>query len=81
MCACNVRVRLCAVQVVLFANDTTVSKGMVKYTSQIPKESIVDVQGVVTCPDNPVESCSQSQVRTQQRWGAVERTLVVRALV
>lgn len=37
-------------QVVLFADDKTVSKGMVKYATQVPKESIVDVEGVVTLP-------------------------------
>ena len=47
---------------VLFANDTTVSRGMVKYACGIPKESIVDVEGVVAVPSSPVESCSQKDV-------------------
>ena len=46
----------------LFANDTTVSKGMVKYACGIPKESIVDVEGIVTVPETPIESCSQKDV-------------------
>jgi len=50
------------VQVCLFVNDVTVSKGMVKYASQISRESIVDVAGVISCPENPVEGCSQSEV-------------------
>ena len=51
------------VQGVLFVDDSTVSKGMVKYASQIPRESIVDVEGTVAIPQNAVESCSQSEVR------------------
>lgn len=61
------RQRTATVQVVLFANDTTVSKGMVKYTSQISKESIVDIEGLVQIPQNPIESCSQSKVELHCR--------------
>jgi aspartyl-tRNA synthetase len=46
----------------MFADDVSVSKGMVKYACGIPKESIVDVEGLVAVPANPIESCSQSQV-------------------
>ena len=56
-----VRQRTATVQGVLFVDDSTVSKGMVKYASQIPRESIVDVEGTLAVPQNPVESCSQSQ--------------------
>jgi aspartyl-tRNA synthetase len=35
---------------------------MVKYASQITRESIVDVEGLITCPERPVEGCSQSKV-------------------
>jgi hypothetical protein len=52
---------------VLFADDTTVSRGMVKYACGIPKESIVDVEGVVALPQAPVESCSQKDVRGGER--------------
>lgn len=52
-------------QAVLFVDDITVSKGMVKYTSSIPKESIVDVIGKVVVPEAPVEACSQSGVEIQ----------------
>jgi len=47
------------VQCVLFADDQTVSKGMVKFASNIPKESIVDVEGLVVAPEQAVEGCSQ----------------------
>ena len=53
------------VQAVLFVDDETVSKSMVKYACNIPKESIVDVGGVVTVPESPVESCSQSSIELQ----------------
>ena len=38
------------------------SKGMVKYVSGIPKESIVDVSGEVHVPQEPVQGCTCSQV-------------------
>lgn len=50
------------VQATLFVDDVNVSKGMVKYASAIPRESIVDVEGRVTTPQAPIEACSQSQV-------------------
>lgn len=56
------RQRTATVQAVMFANDTTVSRGMVKYACGIPKESIVDVEGVVAVPQAPIESCSQRDV-------------------
>ena len=43
-------------------NDKTVSKGMVKYASNITRESIVDVEGEIQVPKAPIEGCSQSQV-------------------
>lgn len=59
------RQRTATMQAVLFADDTTVSKGMVKYASQITRESIVDVGGLVCTPKDPIEGCSQSQVELQ----------------
>ena len=56
------RQQLATVQAVLFVDDTTVSKGMVKYASAIPRESIVDITGIVAKPNVPVEGCSQSEV-------------------
>ncbi|BDA46327.1 Aspartate-tRNA ligase, cytoplasmic [Coccomyxa sp. Obi] len=50
------------VQAVLFVDDKTVSKGMVKYVSGIPKESIVDVSGEVHVPQEPIQGCTCSQV-------------------
>ncbi|GLC46632.1 hypothetical protein PLESTB_001761700 [Pleodorina starrii] len=56
------RQRTATVQAILFADDQTVSKGMVKYATQIPKESIVDLEGVVKVPENLIEGCSQKDV-------------------
>ncbi|KAL6786068.1 TSD2 [Auxenochlorella protothecoides x Auxenochlorella symbiontica] len=56
------RQELATVQAVLFVDDNTVSKGMVKYASAITRESVVDVTGVVVRPLAPVEGCSQSEV-------------------
>lgn len=50
------------VQAVLFVDDATVSKGMVKYASALSRESIVDVEGTLAAPEAPIVGCSQSQV-------------------
>lgn len=39
-------------------NDVTVSKTMVKWVGKITSESIVDVYGVVSKPENEVKSTS-----------------------
>ena len=51
------------VQAVLFVDDETVSKGMVKYACAIPRESIVDVEATLVTPEAAIEACSQSQAR------------------
>ena len=51
------------VQVVLFTNDKTISKGMVKYASNLSRESIIDVGGTIVVPQEPVVACTQSQVQ------------------
>ncbi|XRB18159.1 aspartate--tRNA ligase [Pseudoscourfieldia marina] len=53
------------VQAILFVDDVTVSKGMVKYASNIPKESMVDVAGFVRQPGEKVKSCTQQDVEIQ----------------
>ena len=50
-------------QAILFVDDKTVSKGMVKYATNLPRESIVDVSGEVHVPDAPVAGCTCSKVR------------------
>ena len=36
-----------------------ISKGMCKYSSKIPKESIVEIVAEVSVPDSPITGCSQ----------------------
>ncbi|CAK0750794.1 hypothetical protein CVIRNUC_002018 [Coccomyxa viridis] len=55
------------VQAILFVDDKTVSKGMVKYASNLPRESIVDVSGEVHVPDAPVAGCTCSKVELKVR--------------
>jgi len=38
---------------------------MIKYISGLPVESIVDVEGVVTIPNDPIESCTQKMSELQ----------------
>lgn len=50
MCFIVGRQGYATVQAVLFVGDT-ISKGMVTYSSKIPKESIVEIIATVTVPD------------------------------
>lgn len=53
------------VQGVCFQDQTTVPPEMIKYIVSLPIESVVDVEGVVTVPDAPVEACTQKMVEIQ----------------
>lgn len=53
-----VRESFATVQAVLAKGDT-ISKGMVNYTSKIPKESIIEIVALVMKPDQPIAGCSQ----------------------
>jgi hypothetical protein len=39
---------------------------MVKYVNKISKEFIVDVEGIVSVPEKPIESTSH---KVRHRWG------------
>jgi hypothetical protein len=68
----NSQSRCCACcQAVMFADDTTVSKTMVKYACGITKESIVDVEGTVAVPAQPIDSATQKNVSTVRHQQAV----------
>ena len=56
------RQQTATLQVVFFVDDVNVSKGMVKFVSNLSKESVVDIQGLVVKPEEPVLSCTQSNV-------------------
>lgn len=61
------RQQTATIQAILFVDDKTVSKGMVKYAAGIPRESILDVEARVVCPDMLVEGCTQNEVQCQCR--------------
>ena len=46
-------------QAVVFAGAEGNSKGMVAYSSKIPKESIIEIVAEATKPDKPIDSVSQ----------------------
>jgi aspartyl-tRNA synthetase len=61
-----VRSSLYTVQGVAFENkEGTISNAMIKYIDGLPSESVVDMKGTVTVPENPVESVTQKQVEIQ----------------
>ncbi|KAH9330029.1 hypothetical protein KI387_002137, partial [Taxus chinensis] len=47
------------VQCVLAVVPDFVSKGMIKFATSISKESIIEVEGIVSVPDNPIKGASQ----------------------
>ena len=47
-------------QVVFFVDETQVSKGMVKYVCALTKESVLDLEGVVTVPEAAITGASCS---------------------
>lgn len=55
------RSTLYTVQGVAFQNKE-ISQGMIKYIAGLPVESVVDMEGTVTVPENPVESATQKMV-------------------
>jgi len=57
-----VRSTLYSVQGVAFEGKDDVSNAMIKYISGLPAESIVDMEGTVTVPNEPVESATQKMV-------------------
>jgi len=62
----KIRSTMFTVQGVCFQNnDGSISPAMIKYISGLPVESIVDVEGVVTIPNDPIESCTQKMIELQ----------------
>ncbi|OIT30446.1 PREDICTED: aspartate--tRNA ligase 2, cytoplasmic-like [Nicotiana attenuata] len=60
-----VRERGFTVQCVLTVKPELVSAQMVKFATSLSKESIVDVEGVVTVPEKPITGATQQQVEVQ----------------
>mmetsp|Transcript_20275 Transcript_20275/g.24224 ORF Transcript_20275/g.24224 Transcript_20275/m.24224 type:complete len:544 (-) Transcript_20275:126-1757(-) len=65
-CFMVLRQQSSTVQVCMFVNDTTVSKGMVKFCAGLSKETIIDVEGQVTKPQAPLKDCTQ-QIEIEAR--------------
>eukprot|EP00536_Pseudo-nitzschia_multiseries_P005183 jgi/Psemu1/238299/estExt_Genewise1.C_940050 len=62
----KVRSTMFTVQGVCFQDDKKgISPAMVKYIAGLSIESIVDVEGTLTVPDQPVDSCTQKMVELQ----------------
>lgn len=62
-----VRERGFTVQCVLTVKPELVSSQMVKYATSLSKESIIDVEGVVTIPEKPITGATQQQVDLFQK--------------
>jgi nondiscriminating aspartyl-tRNA synthetase len=61
-----IRSTMFTAQGVCFQNDSKgISADMIKYIAGLPSESIVDIEGIVTVPDQPVEACTQKMVEVQ----------------
>ena len=60
-CFMVVRQQASSVQCLVYVSEA-VSKQMVKFAAHISKESIIDVEAVVTKVDEKIESCSQQDV-------------------
>lgn len=75
LCFLQIRQAMATVQAVVFSKDSPV----VGFAASLPKESIVDVYGVVSLPVEPVISCTQSAVEVQvERLYCVSRAVQVR---
>lgn len=61
-CFMVIRQKTATIQAMLFANDETVSKQMVKYAMNISKESIVDLEGIVKKTEFPIKACTQKDI-------------------
>eukprot|EP00210_Caulerpa_lentillifera_P004779 g4563.t1 len=64
-CFLVLRQQTATVQAVLFADDQTVSRPMVKYAMGLPKESIIDITATVKKTEFEILSCTQKDVELQ----------------
>uniref|UniRef100_A0A915L369 Aspartyl-tRNA synthetase n=1 Tax=Romanomermis culicivorax TaxID=13658 RepID=A0A915L369_ROMCU len=67
-CFVVIRQQLHTIQALMFVSDEEkISKQMVKFAASIPKESIIDIQGVICKVDAPITSCTQQNVEIHIR--------------
>ena len=68
MCFLKCRESYATVQAVLFVGEN-ISKGMVTFSSKIPKESIIEIVAMVAVPDQPIDGCSQQiELQVKEIW-------------
>lgn len=68
MCFIVARETFATVQAVLFVGEN-ISKGMVTFSSKIPKESIIEIVATVNVPDQPIAGCSQQvELAVNEIW-------------
>lgn len=68
LCFCILRQQFSTIQALLSA-DEKISKGMVKFAEKTPRESIIEIKGKVTVPQNPVETCTQKvEIQIGEFW-------------
>lgn len=60
-CFVVIREKIFTIQGILSVSER-ISKQMIKYVSQVPKESVVDIQAIVKSVPNIIESCTQQTV-------------------
>lgn len=63
-CFITIRQRFHTVQAIVSVNEQ-VSKAMVKFASDISRESIIDVEGILRKAPTKIESCTQTEVELQ----------------
>jgi len=75
------RQRYSSVQIVLdLKNNSKITKPMIKFVTSVSKESIVDVEGIVSKAEKPVESTSQKNVEIQLHQFFVVSAVTVQKL-
>ena len=57
-----IRQQIYTIQCIAFLGKNAVTKEMIKYISQTPRESIVDVKGKVKSVPAPIEACTQKHI-------------------
>ncbi|PVV02227.1 hypothetical protein BB560_003324 [Smittium megazygosporum] len=62
MCFLILRDGTCTIQALVIANKDSISKQMVKFSDNIPAESLVKVSATIVSPEEPVKSCTVSTI-------------------
>lgn len=68
MCFIVAREGYATIQCMLFVGET-ISKGMVTFSSKIPRESIIEIVATATKPDREIDGCSQQmELQVKEIW-------------